>query len=399
MAPLLKSDLESKKKKKQRRKQTSGKLSATAMQAKKRRRQKAAEKRISIEYFNPEHAGAFSGRSTYQKHTKQTPSHVRDFLNARESYTLHKPVRRKFPRRITYASKPDELWQADLADMGDLQKENDGTRFLLTVIDVFSKFAWIRPLKRKTGEELVRAFTSILKESNGRKPKNLQTDKGTEFKNRLFQELLQRENIHFYTSQDPVTKAAVVERFNRTIKGRIYRYMTHKNSRSYLEALPALLKNYNASFHRSIGTQPRLVGEKNYREVYWRLYGKAFRERMTKRKRPTFAVGDHVRIANERKTFQRGFQPGWTREVFIVRHVENTHPYVYRLQDQRGENILGTFYAQEMQKVKKNDATTTYRIERVLKKRGRQALVRWAGYGPDFDSWIPLSSLKTDYLN
>ena len=360
---------------------------------------KEAEKRIAAEYFDPERAGAFSGRSTYQRHTKQTPSQVRDFLNARESYTLHKPVRRTFPRRITYARRPDELWQADLADMGQLHKENRGTRFLLTVIDVFSKFAWVRPLKRKTSDELVRAFTSILKESEGRKPKHLQTDKGTEFKNRPFQELLRREGIHFYTSQDPVTKAAIVERFNRTIKGRIYRYMTHKNSRSYLDALQPLVKNYNASFHRSIGTQPRLVGKKNYHDVYWRLYGKAFRDRMTKRKTPKFAVGDHVRIAVERKTFQRGFLPGWTQEIFIVRQMENTHPYVYRLQDQRGENILGTFYEQEMQKVKQGDKDTVYRIERVLKKRGRQALVRWAGYGPDFDSWIPLSSLQTDFLN
>lgn len=362
---------------------------------KQRAKKKTLNDRIALEYFTPKRSGALSGRSTYQRHTKHPTSRVSDFLSARDSYTLHKPVRRKFPRRITYANGIDELWQADLADMSLIQSHNRGTRYLLTVIDVFSKFAFVRPLKKKTGEELVSAFTSILKES-GRKPQRLQTDKGTEFKNRTFQDFLSRENIHFYTSEDPVTKAAVVERFNRTLKGRLYRFMTYKNSKTYLNNLSDLVTNYNSTFHRSIGTQPRLVNEKNRNDVYNRLYGKAMRERMLKHTTPKFSVGDRVRVANERKTFQRGFQPGWTREVFTVKYRENTHPYVYRLQDLNGEKILGTFYEQEMQKVQDTDI---YRIEKIIKKQGHRALVRWVGYGPQFDSWIPLSSIEKNYLN
>ena len=350
---------------------------------------------IAKEYFAPKNAGAFSGQSTYQRHTKHSSSSVRNFLQAADSYTLHKPVRRKFPRRITYSSQIDELWQGDLCDVSLLKNHNRQTRYLLTVIDVFSKFAFVRPLKRKTGEELVTAFISIFKES-GRKPQRLQTDKGTEFKNRTFQTFLEKENIHFYTSEDPKTKAAVVERFNRTLKGRLYRFMTYKNSKTYLSTLPDLVSNYNSSFHRSIGTQPRLVNKKNEAEVHQRLFGKAMREQMLRRDKPKFAVGDRVRIANERKTFQRGFEPGWTREIFIVHRRENTHPYVYRLHDQSGENILGTFYEQEMQKVRDTDV---YRIEKIMKKQGRRALVRWLGYGPKFDSWIPISSITKKYLN
>ena len=130
--------------------------------------------------------------------------------------------------------------------------------------------------------------------------------------------------------------------------------------------------------------------------MYDRLYGKKFQERMIKRSTPKFNIGERVRVATERKTFQRGFLPGWTREIFIVRRRENTYPYVYRLHDQNGETIRGTFYEQEMQKVRD---TGMYRIERILKKTGRRALVRWAGYGADFDSWIPLSSITSDYLN
>ena len=361
----------------------------------KKKKKKVAVSRLEREYFDPKRAGAFSGRTTFQRHTKQSKSRVKAFLRGKEAYTLHKPVRRRFPRRITYAPHIDMLWQADLADMSLLQAHNRGTRFLLTVIDVFSKFAFVRALKRKTGEELTAAFASILKES-GRKPQQLQTDKGTEFKNRTFQSFLAREHIHFYTSEDPVTKAAVVERFNRTIKGRLYRFMTYQNSKTYVNHLQDLVANYNATFHRSIGTQPRLVTPETQDEVHERLYGRKFRERMTKRTTPKFKVGDRVRLATERKPFQRGFLPGWTREIFLVRRRENTHPYVYRLQDLNGENIRGTFYEQEMQEV---HDTGMYRIERILKKTGRRALVRWAGYGADFDSWIPLSSITSQYLN
>ena len=363
--------------------------------APKHKKKKKRVSQLEKEYFNPKRAGAFSGRSTFQRHTKQSESRVKDFLSSKASYTLHKPVRRSFPRRITFAPHIDYLWQSDLADVSLLQSHNRGTRFLLTVIDVFSKFAFVKPLKRKTGEELTSAFAAILKES-GRKPQHLQTDKGTEFKNRTFQSFLAREDIHFYTSEDPVTKAAVVERFNRTIKGRLYRFMTYRNSKTYLNHLQDLVSNYNATFHRSIGTQPRLVTIKTQDAVYDRLYGQRFQERMTKRAAPKFKIGDHVRVATERKTFQRGFLPRWSREIFTVRQRENTHPYVYRLQDQNNENIQGTFYESEMQKVQD---TGVYRIERVLKKQGRRALVRWAGYTADFDSWIPLSSITTGYLN
>ena len=156
------------------------------------------------------------------------------------------------------------------------------------------------------------------------------------------------------------------------------------------------MNNYNHTFHRSIGTQPHLVTEKTRDAVYHQLYGKVMKEKMMKRTTPKFAIGDHVRVANERKTFQRGFQPGWTKEIFIVYRRENTHPYVYRLQDQNGEKILGTFYEQELQKVQD---TGVYRIEKIIKKQGKRALVRWAGYGPQFDSWLPLSSITTKYYN
>lgn len=117
---------------------------------------------------------------------------------------------------------------------------------------------------------------------------------------------------------------------------------------------------------------------------------------MKKRSRPRFKVGDTVRLAQERKTFQRGYVTRWTRELFNITHRENTTPYVYRVNDQKRERVLGTFYEEEMQKVKDSGL---YRIEAILRRKGGRALVRWAGYGAEFDSWIPLTNIQQNYLN
>ena len=153
-------------------------------------------------------------------------------------------------------------------------KWNKGTRYLLTVVDVLSKFAWVRPLKNKTGEAVVRAFQSIVKTS-GRKPQRLQTDKGKEFYNTKVQTWLKHEGIrHFSTHRD--AKASVVERFNRTLKGRMYCYLTAANTLTYLDVLPALVKAFNSDVHRSIGMAPQDVTENNEAQVWQTLYGRRF---------------------------------------------------------------------------------------------------------------------------
>ena len=112
--------------------------------------------------------------------------------------------------------------------MSSLARFNKGYKFLLTCIDVFSKFAWVVPLKNKVGESLFNGFQSILE--HGRSPENLQIDKGTEFPNRNFQSLLKENSIHFFTTNSEL-KASVVERFNRTLKTRMWKYFTAKNTR------------------------------------------------------------------------------------------------------------------------------------------------------------------------
>ena len=153
-------------------------------------------------------------------------SQVKSWLEQNETYTLHKPVRYNFRRNRVIVDGIDDQWQADLVDVSSLARFNKGYRFLLTCIDVFSKFAWVVPLKDKTSKTLVTAFKSIL--DKGRAPDKLQTDKGMEFLNRLFQEFVKRDDIGFFTTNSEM-KASIIERFNRSLKTRMWKYFTANN--------------------------------------------------------------------------------------------------------------------------------------------------------------------------
>ena len=143
-------------------------------------------------------------------------------------------MRRHFKRRCVVVGGPNQQWQADLVDMSRLKKSNDGTTFLLTVIDVFSKRAWCIPLKNKSAASLVAAFTQLLRE---RPPITLQTDKGSEFLNRSVQKLLKQYGVHHFSTHNEETKASIVERFNRTLKTRLWQYFTKSQSVRYLDVM------------------------------------------------------------------------------------------------------------------------------------------------------------------
>ena len=210
---------------------------------------------LNFLYFDTKSPVAFtSPLALYREAKKRYPSitfqQVKTWLQSKDTYTLHKPVRYNFPRNRVIVTGIDDQWQADLVDISSLARFNKGYKFLLTCIDVFSKFAWVVPLKNKSGETLVNSFQSIL--DIGRSPEKLQTDKGTEFLNRNFQSFLKEKNIHFFTTNSEL-KASVVERFNRTLKTCMWKYFTAKNTRVYIDILQGIVHEYNNSYHRSIG--------------------------------------------------------------------------------------------------------------------------------------------------
>ena len=165
---------------------------------------------------------------------KATKKQVVDWLANQNPYTLHKPTRRRFSRRKAFVRYIDYLWQADLVDMTHLADYNDGYRYFLTIVDVFSKFTWVVALKKKDAKTVTEAFLSII---NDCKPIKLQTDKGKEFINAFFQDKLRERGIQCYVSQNEDIKASVVGSFNCNLKTKMWTFFTYRNTYRYVDVL------------------------------------------------------------------------------------------------------------------------------------------------------------------
>ena len=223
---------------------------------------------------------------------------------------LHKPVIRKFKKRKVHSSFRDNIWGVDLADMQLLSKFNKEFRFLLCVIDIFSKYAWVIPLKDKKGISIVNVFQKILNESN-RKSNIIWVDKGSEFYNNSFKKWLQDNDIVRYSTNDK-GKSIAAERFIRTIKNKIYKCMTSISKNVYIDKLDDIVKKYNNTYHTSIKMKPVDVKDNTYIN---------FKEEVND-KNPKFKVGDHVRISKYKNIFAKGYMPNCSEEIFIIKKIK-----------------------------------------------------------------------------
>ena len=212
---------------------------------------------------------------------------------------LHKPIIRKFEKRKVYSSFRDNIWGVDLADVQLLSKFNKGFRFLLCVIDIFSKYAWVIPLKDKKRISIVNAFQKILKESN-RKPNKIWVDKGSEFYNNSFKKWLKDNDIEMYSANNE-GKYVVAERFIRTLKTKIYKHMTSISKNVYIDSLDDIVKEYNNTYHTTIKMRPVDVKDNAYIDF----------KKEINNNNPKFKVGDHVRVSKYKNIFAKGYMPNW----------------------------------------------------------------------------------------
>ncbi len=201
-------------------------------------------------YYDPKHVAGLSSIKKLSEASGINSKKVKEWLKAQPTYSLHKMARKKYPTRQYVVHDIDEQWQADLAEVALIADENSGHRFILTVIDIFSRYAWARPLKSKRGSEVAAAFKDIFDE--GRIPKRIQTDQGKEFENRDVRNLFQEHNIELFSVKSAY-KAAMVERFNRTLKTKLWKYFTSNLNQNWTKVLQDVVKTYNNSVHRMIG--------------------------------------------------------------------------------------------------------------------------------------------------
>jgi transposase InsO family protein len=358
-------------------------------------------------YYNAESPGSYGGleplvRNVHQQmhgaHSLKYIRHrAREWLKWQDTYTLHRPLRLRFQRNRTIVYGIDDQWQADLVDMQEWRRENHGYAHLLTCIDVFSKYAWVRPLISKSGEAVRSAFEDIFAVAGNRIPSRMQTDKGKEFLNRPVQNLFKDYGIKHFTTENEMTKAAVVERFNRTLKARMWRYFTENGNHHYVDVLQHLVHSYNATYHRTIGLAPKNVTKNMELAVWQRMFGGAGGFSLMGKSTPAYTVGTMVRLSKLKWPFEKGYLPNWTDELFIItKCVPRLPESVYKVADTLGEEVSGTFYEKELQPVSKSLSEDEFEIERILDQYvnsedgARHALVKWKGWPDKFNSWVRL---------
>ena len=293
-------------------------------------------------YLDSKFPGSYSGAyKFYQEvkniHPKVTLKKVNEFLKSQDAYTLHKRTRKpKFRRTLVF--KPRDLWQIDLLDMQKYSKENDEYRYICVIIDCFSRYVWVKPLKNKTGKATVKALALLLMNE---RPKLIQADQGTEFFNRDVKRMLEAfgpKLYHTYTDK----KAAIVERVQRTLRGRLGRLFTKRGNFKWIDKIDDIVTAYNNSYHRTIKMKPADVDEEHIANIF-------FNSLPNLKKTIKFSNGDRVRILIKKNQFVKEFEKSWSEEIFKIKRIQNTNPITYLIEDLDGEDIIGGFYTEELQ--------------------------------------------------
>ena len=304
---------------------------------------------LADKYYNPGRIAGFKGflhlyNTAKLKFPNLKTKYVKDWLKNQSTYSVHHKTIRKFGRSFIISPHKDHNWQVDLIEI-TASRENNNYKFILMIIDVLSKYGWAIPIKNKKPISIKTAFENLLNQDN-RKPKIITTDAGTEFINSIFKKFLLENNIKHFIARNE-TKAAVVERWNRTIKEIISKYCHHNKTLKFIDVLQSIIDSYNSTVHSRTKIKPKDVTSENEKVVYKTLYKKNI-----KPIEPSLNVGDSVRLQILKSQFEKGYTPNWTNEIFIVQKVLNTLPYPrYIIRDQSGEVLIGSFYIQELLKV------------------------------------------------
>lgn len=275
-----------------------------------------------------------------------------------------------------------ETLQADLMDVSRYSRWNKGFKFILVVIDVFSKMAFAQPLKRKNAT--AKAFKLMLTDFP-QPPLYLHVDRGTEFYCAEMRQLLKENSVSMYSSHS-VYKANMAERLIRTLRKRLARYFEHNGTWRWVDYLPTLINNYNNTVHSTTELKPVSVGLHNQKELWRKLYMTNVPDSGVAKFKP----GDFVRIAKSRTAFTKEAYDMYSEEVYTVSRVCPGPPIYYRIADLAGEVIEGRFYNNELTKTVRPGR---FIIENVLRRNVlidgvRHHFVSWRGYPASFNSFV-----------
>ena len=350
-------------------------------------------------YLDPARPSSFSSiEKVYRQARKDgknvTRDQVKQFLQGVRSYTVHRPAPSRFPRRKVTTAGINDLIQIDLVDLQSLAAYNDGYRYLFVAIDVFSKRLWAFPIRDKTQTSTIQAMQAVL-DTLPSPPARVEQDRGREFGLR-FKRFLEGYGIIWSHATNATLKCQTVERVNRSLKGRLFRYFSYARSWRYLEVLPALVDSYNHTYHSTLQMAPVDVTPQNEAKVWWRRFGSTVHGSDP---RPLFRVGDTVRIRIRKATFTKGYEPTFSEATYRIYKVIASRPVTYRLEDSLGNRFNQVFYAQDLSLF--TEPSGIWYIDRIIRTRksgrNKELLVRWLGYSPLHDQWIKESDLLHAY--
>ena len=249
---------------------------------------------------------------------------------------IFSPVVKKFDRIQIQTHYKDECWSIDLIDRSSLAKYNKNYKFIFTIIDNHTKFAWAIPLKDKSGKSTTTAFKKLI-ETSKRKPEKVWSDRGKEFYNITFLDFLKQNEIQIYSTHSDL-KAVFVERFNRTILDLIKEPMYIEGKACWLNHINSALDKYNNRMHTTTRMTPFEASNKPIDPPTF----------VNKPKQPKFQVGDYVRVPDKRNIYSKGYTTNWNRELFKIQKINPTNPITYTLEDENNEQIAGKYYEQEL---------------------------------------------------
>ena len=306
------------------------------------------EAEVIRNYKNPSHPTAFSGlQNVYRYYNKRISlKKIRDILSKVDEYTLHKEYKQLTtnPNYVNYAR---QQFQIDVAFLNELSRFNDGIKYLLVCIDSFTKFAFVRGMVDKTARSTLNCFISILNQAR-KKPQIIVSDRGLEFMNQEFLNFCRGHGmklINNYTS----THAPIAERFIRTLKKLITKYLTSTNQKRYIDELQNLIQSYNTRFHNTIKMAP-YEAEKPSSALKIRLaLSKNSHRRKIRKVNPKLQIGQKVRIALTRKKFSRGHHPKFSKEIHTIYMIKTKLPIpMYYVKNEKNEKLPGGFYAYQL---------------------------------------------------
>jgi hypothetical protein len=312
---------------------------------------------------------------------------IKTFLNNQFTHQLHKPIRKRFPRRPIIVSGPNLLWDVDLLDLKQYTNKNFRNRYIITVIDVFSRKAYGEAMTNKTAKTAARAFEKIIKLV---KPQAIRTDHGNEFKG-AFNTLLKIHSIKHILTSSPEIKANYVERFHRTFRDKLAKHMTYYSNQNWTRVYKKIIESYNSTPHTSLlkNMCPNDVGPENVGD----LLSKMLKKCKSSKKRVVFKVGQLVRITSLKKSFAKASKETYTDELFKIKSVSQSNPVIYKLVDLMDEPIVGAFYEQELQ-LAETDSINHKRIAKTINKGKNVYKVHFKNWPTKFDTQLTQKEIK-----